>query len=106
MCGVGRCWPPKPWVSVKGKGTFLMSRAHEIVLWYCPRCDIYFFRHRAWSLTAKHYPEYRPNGPGRPILAQMRGCPGLAGRVTEGPVFAAYLLGGPEAVYAMGHKVN
>lgn len=80
-------------------------RSYKPLLWHCPRCDIYFIRNRTWVAAAKHYPEYRPSGVG-PIKPNMDVCFGRAALVTEGPELAAYILGGAEAVHAMGRKVN
>lgn len=78
----------------------------DIPMWHCATCDVYFFRLATWSSPKKHFPSHRP-GNTHPLFHHAGVmCLGTARIVTEGPELAAYLMGGPDAVWAMGRKIN
>lgn len=86
------------------KGVTVLKRAHP-VLWWCPRCNIYFARVRTWTQSACHRREYRM-GAWNAALVSRPACGGVASPLRDGAELAAYLIGGLEAVYAMGKRVN
>lgn len=93
------------------RGAKLITR-NPVVLWWCPQCDIYFQRLRTWEASARHSRAWRPRGATSPVEGgsahglKPRSCGGVASPLRDGPELAAYLIGGLEAVYAMGKRVN
>ncbi len=80
-----------------------------LMLWWCPQCDIYFQRTRSWTMSAAHENRWRVGSAVASLNVDYNGkyrCGGIASPLRDGPILAAYIVGGLQAVYDMNKKVN